>query len=212
MNNIADEIINNAKKLLGCPYVWGGESMDEGGYDCSGMVYYALKNSGIKVSRLKAAGYYKKFKDNKCDKNVKGALLFFGKNKSNITHVAISLGNNQMIESRGTSANTKNNKGLGVVISKITRRADFVYAATPFDYVPAAPKLAMYTLKQGCKGFEVNYLQEDLNYVMNSKLVVDGIFGAKTKAALKEFQASHQLVVDGIYGKKSYTAMKGELY
>ena len=41
-----DDIIENCKKYLGRPYVWGGESMEEGGYDCSGLVYRVLSGPG----------------------------------------------------------------------------------------------------------------------------------------------------------------------
>lgn len=63
-------------------------------------------------------------------------------------------------------------------------------------------------LKYGSKGTQVKYLQRDLNYVMNSGLSVDGYFGSKTQASLKEFQKKYALVVDGIYGSKSKSKMK----
>ena len=39
-------IVNAAKNYIGTPYVWGGESSSEGGMDCSGFVYNALKDAG----------------------------------------------------------------------------------------------------------------------------------------------------------------------
>lgn len=44
------DIINFAKKFLGTPYVWGGNSLT-GGVDCSGLVQQVYKNFGINVSR-----------------------------------------------------------------------------------------------------------------------------------------------------------------
>lgn len=41
-----------------CPYVWGGESVEEGGFDCSGAVYYVQKAIGEPVPRTTAAKYY----------------------------------------------------------------------------------------------------------------------------------------------------------
>jgi hypothetical protein len=75
------------------------------------------------------------------------------------------------------------------------------------------PTLASCTpnLKKGSKGTQVKYLQEDLNYVMSSKLTVDGIFGNNTYTALRLFQSKMNLVVDGIYGSKSYQAMQTAL-
>ena len=34
--------LDEAMGVAGAPYVWGGESKEEGGFDCSGMVYYVL--------------------------------------------------------------------------------------------------------------------------------------------------------------------------
>ena len=58
MNRI--DFVNKAKKYVGKPYVWGGESDAEGGFDCSGYVFNVLKDSGFPVGRLTAQGYYNK--------------------------------------------------------------------------------------------------------------------------------------------------------
>jgi cell wall-associated NlpC family hydrolase len=41
------DLVESAKKYLGTPYVWGGESLDEGGLDCSGLVLRSLADLGI---------------------------------------------------------------------------------------------------------------------------------------------------------------------
>lgn len=119
----------NASALLGKPYVWGGENDTEGGYDCSGFVYRVLNNSGIRVGRTTAQGYYNKFQ-NKPHYQPKGAqcgdLIFFGKDYNHITHVAIAKDCNFMWESIGSSKNTKKNPGKGVVVSLINRRSDLL--------------------------------------------------------------------------------------
>lgn len=40
------------------PYVWGGESVEEGGFDCSGAIYHVQKRIGNPVPRTTAAKYY----------------------------------------------------------------------------------------------------------------------------------------------------------
>ena len=212
MMKIQEIIIKNCKKHLGTPYVWGGESLDEGGFDCSGFVHVVLNESDIKVGRATAQGLYNKYKKNTCDKDVPCALLFFGSGKTKITHVAISAGDGKMYESIGGSKNTKSNPGKGVSLSKISRRKDFVFAATPFVFAASIiPKLASCSpvLKIGSKGVEVNYLQQDLNYVgAKPALETDGDFGPLTDAALRKFQNDHNLVNDGKYGKHSHDVMK----
>jgi peptidoglycan hydrolase-like protein with peptidoglycan-binding domain len=62
------------------------------------------------------------------------------------------------------------------------------------------------TLRVGSKGEYVSYLQSILNYYGYS-IPVDGIFGAKTEAAVKQFQKSRRLLVDGIVGSKTWDAL-----
>ena len=202
--------IEKAKRYLGVPYVWGGESMAEGGLDCSGFVYNVLNDSGITVSRMTAKDYYKTFKKYEVAKSTicSGDLLFFGKSKSSISHVAIAISNTEMIESIGSKKNTKTNKGKGVSISKITRRKDLV-AVCRFENVSRETlKCAKPVLWRGSKGIEVYNLQKCLNHVGGYGLVVDGQFGTKTYNALCNFQQCYRLTVDGVYGKHSYNKMR----
>lgn len=62
------------------------------------------------------------------------------------------------------------------------------------------------TLRRGSKGDAVKFLQERLS-LMGYSLVIDGEFGAKTEAAVKQFQKDRGLTVDGIVGSKTWTAM-----
>lgn len=122
-NTIADA----AQKYIGTPYVWGGESMSEGGMDCSGFVYNALKDAGYDVGRTTAQGYRSKGQAvSKSDMQV-GDLIFFGKN-DNASHIGIYIGNGQMIHSSGGSKNTKSNPGKGVSITNVDYRSDFLEA------------------------------------------------------------------------------------
>ena len=63
-------------------------------------------------------------------------------------------------------------------------------------------------MKMGDKGEEVKKLQQFLNWAMNSKLVVDGDFGAKTDTAVRAFQTKCKITVDGLFGAGSLTAAK----
>jgi cell wall-associated NlpC family hydrolase len=49
-------VIAAASAQLGWPYLWGGESRAEGGFDCSGLIDYALAAAGFPVGRPTAAG------------------------------------------------------------------------------------------------------------------------------------------------------------
>ena len=71
----------------------------------------------------------------------------------------------------------------------------------PYDEPVAA-------IKRGQKGNGVRWLQYQLNEKGNYKLIVDGIMGPKTQAALMDFQNKNGLVIDGICGPATRFALK----
>ena len=97
-------IVENAKKYLGVPYVYGGAT--PAGFDCSGLTQYVYNESGITIPRV-AADQYKSNSGQFVDKSQlqPGDLVFFTGNngsKSNPGHVGIYVGNNQMIHAPST--------------------------------------------------------------------------------------------------------------
>ena len=120
-------LVKAAQKYIGTPYVWGGESSAEGGFDCSGFVYNALKDAGYKVGRTTANGYRSYGTSINKAEMQPGDLVFFGKN-GQATHIGIYIGNGQMIHSSGGSKNTKSNPGKGVEIKNVDYRSDFLEA------------------------------------------------------------------------------------
>lgn len=200
----SDILINNAKKYLGKPYVWGGESDSEGGYDCSGFVYCALRDSGYKTSRLTAKGFSKL--GTKCDGICKGDLLFFG---SPINHVAIALNSTLMIESIGSSKNTKNNKGKGVTISSINRRKDLVCIKRLYDSTKEVLNLGL--LKKGTVSSDVTLFEvfmKKLDYYTGS---IDSTYGNGCVKACKAYQTAKGLKVDGQCGTNTWTAIYNDM-
>ena len=120
----SQDFINAFKNLLGKPYVWGGESMAEGGYDCSGALYVAANRAGYKVARLTAQSFSLIGQIIPVGQQKPGDCLFFGPSINHIRHCALYIGDGLMIESRGTRQNTKNSPGAGVMISDVNRRSD----------------------------------------------------------------------------------------
>lgn len=116
----ANELVENAKELLGIKYVWGG-SHPAIGLDCSGLLFWIQKKAGSKVERMTASGYSMLGKGIEIGQKKPGDFLFFGRP---VTHCAIYIGNGYMIESRGSRKNDVNNPGVGVVKSLVTRRSD----------------------------------------------------------------------------------------
>lgn len=104
-----------------------------------------------------------------------------------------------------TPTDTTNYKPLTGTIklwNKSTSSGGYYYAPTA-AVVPDMPMLY-----RGCTGDAVKTLQDKLNALGYNSGSVDGIFGAKTYAAVTAFQKANSLGVDGIVGKLTW----GKLY
>lgn len=91
----AQQIIDNAKKLLGTPYVWGGTTPS--GFDCSGFVQYVFRQSGISLPRTTTeqckVGTYVSKSDLQ-----PGDLVFLQNTyREGVSHVGIYIGDGKMI-------------------------------------------------------------------------------------------------------------------
>ncbi|MFC0628820.1 peptidoglycan-binding domain-containing protein [Kribbella deserti] len=58
----------------------------------------------------------------------------------------------------------------------------------------------------------IKALQRNLNYCYRAGLTIDGKYGARTFAAVKEAQRRHGLTVDGVYGPRTLAGMNWRLY
>ena len=88
------DVVADAKKYLGIPYVWGGESTS--GLDCSGLVQKTFGDLGVSLPRVAADQAHSGTPVASLADAQPGDLLFFG---NPAYHVAIYAGNNQLIES-----------------------------------------------------------------------------------------------------------------
>ena len=92
-------VIKAAYTRLGWPYVWGGESEAEGGYDCSGLMQYAFARAGIRLPRVAAdqarAGWVVPY-----GKAEPGDMLIWANDPTApgyISHIALYLGQGKML-------------------------------------------------------------------------------------------------------------------
>jgi cell wall-associated NlpC family hydrolase len=88
------DVVADAKKYIGVPYIWGAESNK--GLDCSGLVQKTFGDLGIKLPRVAADQQKVGTPVDSLADAQPGDLLFFGKPAY---HVAIYAGDNKLIES-----------------------------------------------------------------------------------------------------------------
>jgi cell wall-associated NlpC family hydrolase len=105
-------VIKAAETRLGWPYVWGGESEAEGGYDCSGLMQYAFAKAGIRLPRVAAdqarVGWVVPY-----SKARPGDMLIWANDPTApgyISHIALYLGDGKMLAAprRGTVVQVQN--------------------------------------------------------------------------------------------------------
>jgi cell wall-associated NlpC family hydrolase len=98
-------IIDEAKKYIGSPYLWGGNTPS--GFDCSGYVKYVFAKLGVSLPRTTETQWSATTPVNTPSV---GDLVFFQTYKPGPSHVGIYLGNNKFISAASS----------GVTISDMT--------------------------------------------------------------------------------------------
>ncbi|MCD7751201.1 MAG: NlpC/P60 family protein [Lachnospiraceae bacterium] len=95
VSSVRVSLVDYALQFVGNPYVWGGTSLTNGA-DCSGFVLSVYAHFGYSLPHSSAA-------QANCGTRIStselqpGDLLFYGSSASNISHVAIYIGNGQIV-------------------------------------------------------------------------------------------------------------------
>ncbi len=123
-----DKFIKAAKAKIGCEYVLGDRGPNT--FDCSGFVYWCLRQAGVSCNRLNAAGFSKKssWKNISSYGDVqKGDILFFRSDESStVSHCGIYIGSGMMID-----ASSANGQVIKRSVSAYWKR-NFVNARRPW--------------------------------------------------------------------------------
>jgi cell wall-associated NlpC family hydrolase len=98
------QIVNEAEKYIGTPYVWGGK--DTSGFDCSGLTQYVYKQVTGKDIGVWTVAQESSGTQISVDQAQQGDLLFWG-DKGSSYHVAISAGGDQYIHAPQPGENVK---------------------------------------------------------------------------------------------------------
>lgn len=111
----SEYVIQRAMKQMGVPYSWGGgnaagpsRGIDQGagtvGFDCSGLILHAFAGVGIKLPHYSGSQYNMGRKIPSAQMR-RGDAIFYGPGGSQ--HVALYLGNGQMLEAPYTGSYVK---------------------------------------------------------------------------------------------------------
>ncbi len=105
VSDIRVDLVEFAKQFVGNPYKWGGISLTKGA-DCSGFVYSVFKHFGMSLSRSSSAqaGDGKKIDLSQLQP---GDLIFYGNGKGRINHVALYIGNSQVVHASSAKTGIK---------------------------------------------------------------------------------------------------------
>jgi cell wall-associated NlpC family hydrolase len=90
--------INAARAQIGRPYVWGGNG--ETGFDCSGLTKAAYAAGGVTLPRTADEQFRTGPRLPATEPLQPGDLVFYGNPNTRITHVALYIGGNQVIQAR----------------------------------------------------------------------------------------------------------------
>lgn len=127
-----------ALSFLGKPYIWGGDDPING-YDCSGLIICLLQGVGIFPNNkdTTSQGLYEFLNPiSQPYKKGLGAIVFYGESIAKISHVAMMLDDDLIIESGGGNSKTLTKEDASkqnayVRIRPLKYRKDLVYICMP---------------------------------------------------------------------------------
>jgi cell wall-associated NlpC family hydrolase len=133
-------LVQYALRFVGTPYLWGGD--DPHGWDCSGLVQELLAAQGKDPPGDQTAqGLYDYYSNDTIlgwrDHREVGSLAFFGSSPTKITHVAMLLDRDTMIEAGGGGKSTTSEDAAWkanayVRVRKLLSRKDLIAVIFPY--------------------------------------------------------------------------------
>ena len=196
-----------------CPVLSGRQSTCAGCkwdghlcYDCRGFTSYVLKQAaGIKLEGGGATSQYNTNSNWDTKGDISGmpnvVCCVFKRKGEKMSHTGLHIGDGKIIHCSTT------------VKEGSTSDASWTHYGIPAGLytnqeIKSKGVVALKaTLRRGSKGDAVRELQLALYHLDHENLMVDGIFGGKTEAAVRDFQDKCGLTVDGIVGPKTWAAI-----
>ena len=113
LNGSAEQFATNMEGLVGTPYIWGGNTPENGGMDCSGSIIYGLNQMGNDIPDQSASDLYYNYTEPVTGNVQRGDLRFLRDSDGNITHVqTITNVNGTRVNASGGPENSIENPGI----------------------------------------------------------------------------------------------------
>lgn len=223
-----DNIYRYCQVLSGQKTVCSGCRYDgKQAYDCAQLTRYACKAAGQELvsganAQWKKVPWEKKGTIDTLP-DVPGVILYHMDGAGEMSHTGVYVGGGYAVEARAAA--------YGVVKTAVKSRSWTHWAALPGvlsddggqsstpskkpqesasnaqNATSGTVVTDMKTLREGSKGTQVKVLQWLLNDAGFDCGKADGIFGSKTKTAVRSYQKSKGLGVDGICGKNTWSKL-----
>lgn len=136
-SEVGNTIAKNALSRLTCRYWWGapggaygdGQNINSKNakyFDCSGLVAWAHKQSGINIPRTTASEYSKMGEAISFEDLQTGDIITFSYG-SGVSHVGIYIGNGKMVHALGTGEDTRGNNSKQCVKINSIQKGSYFY-------------------------------------------------------------------------------------
>lgn len=202
-----------------CPVLSGKQPSCDGckwqgklAFDCRGFTYWCLLQAGIKIKGSGATAQYNTAANWAQRGDISDmpdvVCCVFQRRNGRMQHTGLHIGGGKVIHcSNGVQWGDTSDKAwthyaipAGLYTAEEIAAAGAVKADKPSEVV-------VFNLRRGSKGADVTRLQTALNAQGYDCGAADGIFGAKTEAAVRNFQSDNRLTVDGIAGRFTQAAL-----
>lgn len=181
-------------------------------FDCRGFTYWCLLQAGITIKGGGATSQYNTAA-NWVQRGDIGDMpdvvcCVFQRRNGRMQHTGLHIGGGKVIHcSAGVQWGDTSDKAWThyAIPAGLYTAEEIAAAGKPDTSKPT--ESVVFNLRRGSKGTEVTRLQAALSALGYACGEADGIFGAKTEAAVRNFQRDHSLTVDGIAGRDTQAAL-----
>ena len=108
--SLRTQVVNYALQFVGNPYVWGGTSLTNG-VDCSGFTMQVMKHFGVSLPHY-SGSQAKMGKSVSSSEMRPGDLVFYANSGGTVNHVAMYIGNGQVVHAASSRSGIKISHGI----------------------------------------------------------------------------------------------------